>query len=104
MPRLTDLDPSWRNITGCPYKMLMFQCPVCTNGHYVGVLTNATETKFSYSEGDDAYVWRATNADDFETVSLYPSVDCTKDRNGNPMPDNVQHCRWHGHVQNGNVT
>lgn len=103
MKRLVDLDPHWTGIQGCPYRMLLFQCPRCTNGHYVGVMTHEVQTKWNDGD-DDRHVWQVTDKDDFNKLSLNPSVDCTKDNKGNPLPDDGKNCMWHGWVQNGNVT
>jgi hypothetical protein len=101
--RLVDLDPRFKGIKGSPYQMLRFQCPRCSNGHYVGVFTHTEQAKWNDGT-EDHYVWKVENKDDFNLLSLSPSVDCTKDKNGNQLPDDGKNCMWHGWVQNGNVT
>ena len=92
--RLTDLDPRWGAENGNRY-CLIFACPIegCPN-KYISV-------PFKMFEGYDPkkhHIWTKTG-DDFDTISLAPSVDATRTKQGEATG-----CLFHGFVTNGEVT
>ncbi len=91
--KLTDLEPRWGGEDGKRY-CLLFQCPVCSNGH--GIKVNFAMFKGYDPEKD--HIWQMTG-DSFDTLTFSPSIDATKDKQGKPTG-----CKFHGYITNGEVT
>lgn len=97
--RLSELDPEWvfednalpesrffvvpgdgRTKVG-----LWFDCPICPSGHKIPVA-------FAENRIFPKPVWRVENPDDFEKITIHPSINC--------QPS----CPFHGWIRNGEVT
>lgn len=105
--RLTDLQPVW--LTDGPGIVgVLFNCPCAKcrgDGCKLGVRFANPTNGVPPTPNDEARV--ANNrgrrwvriGDSFETLSIQPSIDATKDRDGNDLPREQQH--WHGFITNG---
>jgi len=51
---------------------------------------------------NDGKRWQVVAGSTFETLTISPSIDATKDENGQPRPIEQQH--WHGHILGGICT
>jgi len=91
--KLSELEGEIISISGRPNKLdcLFFVCPSCPGGHGVMVSWQAP------SLVDSGYVWQKTGTT-VEDITISPSIDCTKSRDGKPSD-----CGFHGWVQNGMV-
>ena len=99
--RLTDLHPQWWHMHGDPawvHRGLTFDCPV--HGP-----TERLSTRFSNPIGTSEpapgykHYW-LRQGNDFDTLTLTPSLDYTKYDNGELRDPTC----WHGWIQAGNVT
>lgn len=93
--KLTELDPTWVTTGNGRHGMgVMFECPHCRE-RYVGCwFANSIDGGPPYSEvrhdGTPEPLWQRTG-DTFETLTLEPSIDVSKDGH------------WHGYVRNGQI-
>lgn len=107
--RLTDLDPrfirygrnehgneTWRDVpTLAEAEGIVFDCPVCENGHGVGVTFGGrgVPDDLGSTNGERPTRWQVSGTG-FEDLTLSPSIDLTKRAT----------CTWHGWIRNGEVT
>lgn len=93
--RLLDLDPRWFTEGDSPDLVgITFNCPCCGGKNRLGVLFKEpidrdglpTDTHWTEQET----LWTRTG-ETFETLSLSPSIDCSK------------FGHWHGFITNGMV-
>lgn len=97
--RLAELNPRWFVLEdGGPRVGLTFECPHCRTQR-LGVVFHhgasaAIEDQYILARlGADGtrHIWDLSGQDNFETLTLSPSVDCSASGH------------WHGHVQNGEI-
>lgn len=72
--------------------LLFFECPI-DKSHGILIALNKP-----YQDLNEGRFWNSTG-DSIENITLSPSVDCTKKKDGTPSG-----CHFHGFVSNGNVT
>ncbi|HEY1772412.1 MAG TPA: DUF6527 family protein [Gammaproteobacteria bacterium] len=111
--RLTELEPELRSYLpggylGHPATLaeaqgIWFLCPRCfvKNGGPIG--THEVLVWFADrgvpAEAEPSPRWTVSGTS-FDDISLDPSIDCTKDKQGN-----VAHPEeWHGYLKNGEIT
>ena len=92
--KLTELDPRWGAEDDNRY-CLIFECPVpdCPM-KYIAV---PFKTFIGY-DPEKHHIWTKAG-DTFETISLSPSVDATRNKKGE-----LTGCLFHGSITNGEVT
>lgn len=99
--RLTDLNPRWYMLEqGGPRVGLTFDCPHCqqerlgVSFHHRGreVMEDAYIHHAQHGGNPNEHVWTLDGADQFETLTLTPSIDTSA------------YGHWHGHIQNGEIT
>lgn len=107
--RLVDLEPHWL-MDGARRVGIAFDCP-CGNCLGKGCMlavrfanpigggdpTPDDQSKVGNNKGKR---WTRTG-ESFESLTVTPSIDSTKDKDGNPMPPEHQH--WHGFITNGAI-
>lgn len=97
--RLLDLDPHWYCVeTDGPRVGLTFLCPHCQQErlgvafHQSGHEAMDAYIRAHFPDNPDKYIWTLTSGEDFSTLTLTPSVDCSKSGH------------WHGFITDGNIT
>lgn len=98
--KLTDLDPHWFVVeNGGPKVGLSFMCPHCQNErlavafHHHG--KEAMEDQYilaKHAASDSQHIWDLQGQDDFNTLTLTPSIDASASGH------------WHGFITNGECT
>lgn len=102
LERLVDANPVWvdaggegitNSITGQPVPhrrgvALMFDCPI----HEDCLCCVSVNPPLDGGPAIETKAWRRTGGEDFETVTLAPSIKVL----GGP-----EGCEWHGHIRNG---
>lgn len=121
--KLVDLDPEWilddgrctpivDALKGERFVGILFSCPCVRcqgRGCMLGVRFTNPIGGGPPSPPDDNQVadnngkrWQVVTGTTFETLTISPSIDVTKDENGQLLPVEQQH--WHGHIQSGVCT
>lgn len=99
MARLSELHPRWFVLEdGGPPVGLTFECPHCRT-QMLGVAFHhdgkaAIEDQYilaHHGANDTQHIWDMAGQDDFETLTLSPSVDCSASGH------------WHGFIQDGEI-
>jgi len=110
--RLTDLNPRWFALeNGGPRVGLTFDCPCCVqreiaynlrghcNTERLGIAFHhrgheAIDDQYirAHGHGSDRHIWDLNSDEDFDTLTLTPSIDASASGH------------WHGFVTNGQVT
>lgn len=97
--KLLDLQPRWFVLEdGGPRVGLTFLCPHCKNT-FLGVAFHhhgheAMEDSYiraHYADDPNKHIWDLQGQDDFATLTLSPSIDCSKSGH------------WHGFITNGEI-
>lgn len=95
--RLTELNPRWLAYDGIRLGVT-FDCPCCKTQR-LGVpfhhaASELTDDEHILAISPQASIWTETNPadDNFENLSLSPSIDCSASGH------------WHGFITNGDVT
>jgi hypothetical protein len=96
--RLIDLGPRWFTLDGQRVG-LTFECPDCRHQrlgvcfHHRGRETIEDQYIMArHGASDSGHIWTLDGQDNFETLTLSPSIDASV----------AGH--WHGWIQNGQVT
>lgn len=113
---LTKYDPSrgswWRTDDSSVAQGILFACPSCAASrpdlvgvHSVVVFFSNCGIQVDPSRSLTKHLWSvspppSSGALRFENLTLSPSIDLTKDAEGNPKYPN----EWHGFIQNGLIT
>lgn len=93
--RLTELNPEWSE----GKKYLRFGCPNCRS-----VNAGRLDIQVAPVDGDDRH-WHMTG-DNFENVTLSPSIDFRHYNPGKPVstdPMDSTNCRAHFFIRNGEI-
>lgn len=97
---LTDLNAAWRQVEGrATADCLVFRCPCCA-GKRAHLVIVATRKPAVHPGGS---VWKIDGSRDLATLTLRPSIDCSKPvtwLDGTVTPSS---CSFHGHVRRGVV-
>src|SRR5690348_10028222 len=97
--KLTELDPRWFVLEENGTRVgLTFLCPHCRET-YLGVAFHhkgheAMEDSYiraHYPNDKEKYIWTLDSNDDFNTLTLNPSIDASSSGH------------WHGFIQNGEI-
>jgi hypothetical protein len=97
--RLSELEPRWYTFEkGGPRVGLTFLCPHCLKVR-LGVVfhhrgheaIDDVYLRAQHSDPRATHVWTLEGGEDFNTVTLMPSVDASK----------IGH--WHGYITNGEI-
>lgn len=95
--RLIDLNPRWYVFEeGGARVGLTFECPHCRTER-LGVTFHhrgheAMEDGVIHAKFPSEHIWTMESADDFETLTLTPSIDGS------------ERGHWHGFITNGEIT
>lgn len=97
--RLSELDPRWIVLEdGGPRVGLTFECPHCHDIRLAVLFHESGKAALEdpyirahHPNDPDLFIWDLCGQEDFETLSLFPSVDAS--RSGH----------WHGFITDGNV-
>ena len=96
--RLCDLNPHWYTLDGRRVG-ITFLCPHCRETH-LGVafhhdgkqaLEDDAYILAHHGANDAQHIWDLLGQEDFETLTLTPSIDASKDGH------------WHGFITAGNI-
>lgn len=108
--RLRDLNPKWLDYGGgervdgskIPFQKgigLSFECPKCMERCYLE-FDNPLDGSKSVTNNEQK--WHR-NGDDWDFLTLTPSIVHDKPDSITIMPDHNSQCGWHGYIRNGEV-
>jgi hypothetical protein len=98
-PRLVDLEPRWFTLEdGGPKVGLTFLCPHCQAirlavafHHHGHEAFDDSYIRAHYPNDNASFIWDLAGQEDFETLSLFPSVDASASGH------------WHGSIVDGSM-